>query len=123
MQCDGEKNASKRTARHGEVFKRIFLTVRSPTCQLVLRPHFFCGLFLSDMVTKKSVLLSCSRRHHQNAQWNWIRIQVFHISEILCASIFSMKLTKCAIFDKEVLPELKILKNGQYRAFISFFFE
>ena len=64
------KNASKRTARHGEVFKRIFLTVRSPTCQLVLRPHFFCGLFLSDMVTKKSVLLSCSRRHHQNAQWN-----------------------------------------------------
>ena len=70
MQCGGWKNASKRTERHGEVFKRIFLTVRSPACQLVLRPHFFCGLFLSDMVTKKSVLLSCSRRHHQNAQWN-----------------------------------------------------
>ena len=39
------KNASKRTERHGEVFKRIFLTVRSPACQLVLRPHFFADCF------------------------------------------------------------------------------
>ena len=64
------KNASKRTERHGEVFKRIFFDREKSCFQLVLRPHFFCGLFLSDMVTKKSVLLSCSRRHHQNAQWN-----------------------------------------------------